>query len=509
MPYVLSTGGVLVDAKDAKKRGINVYNLTETQSISGQTKSGDWINAEVQQPLFTLTYQERMLIYQRCDVVFGVVTGRARRIAALEWQVVKQTKEEERLEHYLRAWRQLHDEYGSDEDIKGAVVRASCVRMARQYLPDLKADMSNFSGALMRWRRRIRDGQADQAEQIEEWLREPNIEDNFSDFLNKTASDMMVHGAAAWYKQVEGQVVENVYVLPGGSVMPMRSKHVGGGRGFVQWMPGIDPKIYFTDEIAYLPYMPSSAVSYGMVPLEALVNKVAETLMFDQSAAERADGTKVPEKLVVFGDSSPFGPITGDAQLSLPLHKDEQSRIEMVVNEPRKDAIRVLSGYGTPATVDLSRADTFKDQMQRQKDIREAVALVYNMSNMEINLTGSGDTSGRNTSETQERIEKEKGVGPLIQNIQEKINRELLPFRWGSSYTFEFREGASDLQQAEIDEKKMRTGTYSVNEIRIQRGDDPYQDESFDLPQNPNAAQEPPDGSEQDPLHTMMQGMGG
>lgn len=507
MPYVLTTGGILAPQGDEKRRGINVFNLTETQGISGRTKTGEWITGEVQQPLISLTYEERQLILQRCDAVFGVVTGRARKIAGLEWQVVKQTKEEERLEHYLKSWKQLHDEYADDETIKGVTVRSSCLRMARGYLPDIKQDMSNFTGALLRWRRRIRDNQADQAEQIEEWLTEPNLEDNFSGFLMKVVSDMMVHGSAAVYKQWEGELVDNFYVLPGGSVLPMRSKYVGGGRGFVQWMPGIEPKIYFTDEISYLPYMPSSAQSYGLVPLEALVNKVAESLLFDQLSAERSDGTKVPEKMVVFGDSSPFGTLSGEDSLSLPLEKSEQSRIETLINEPRKDAIRVLSGYGTPAVVDLSRADTYQHQMQRQKDIREAVALVYNMSNMEVNLSGSGDTSGRSTSESQERIEREKGIAPIVMAIEEMINRELLSSRFGSAYLFEFRSGISDAQQAELDQKKMQTGTYGVNEVRIQRGDDPYQDEQYDMPQNPAAAQEPPDGSEQNPMHTMMEGM--
>jgi phage portal protein BeeE len=512
MPYVLTTGGLFMNSHDANRRGVNVYNMTETRGITGRSQDGQLISAEYQQPLFTLTYDERMQIYQRCDAVFAVVNARARRIAGLEWQVVKQTKEEDRLEHYLKSWKQLYDEYGDDQTLKGAVVRADCLRMSRQYLPDLRPDMANFTGALLRWRRRIRDSQAQDADQITEWLREPNLEDNFSDFINKMVADMMVHGSGTIYKEYQDKVIENFYVLPGGSVLPMRSKFVGGGRGFVQWIPGIEPKVYFTNEISYIPYMPSSAVSYGMVPLEALVNKVAESLLFDQYSAEKADGTKVPEKMVVFGDNSPFGSLTGGDDLSLPISKEEQSRIEMLMNEPRKDAIRVLSGHGQPAVVDLSRADTYQHQMQRQKDIRETVALVYNMSNMEVNLTGGGDTSGRSTSESQERIEKEKGVAPIVMALQEKINREILPFRFGSAYMFEFRSGTTDLQQADIDQKKMQTQTYSVNQIRIERGDDPFQDEKYDEPPAPGAmggeSGQPGQGQE-DPAADMAGLLGG
>ncbi len=90
-----------------------------------------------------------------------------------------------------------------------------------------------------------------------------------------------------------------------------------------------------------------------------------------------------------------------DDDSSMPVNKNEQKRVETVINEARKGAIRTLTGIGKPLVLDVSRSDTMQTQIERQRQIREEVALVYNMSNMEVNLTGSEDTSGRAVSESQ------------------------------------------------------------------------------------------------------------
>lgn len=503
IPYsanLLAGTGLPRTKEELAKRGLNVYTMSEVVGVVGRAKDGEIIQGTVEVPLFGLSVFDRISIAQKCDSVYGVVTGRANRISGLEWTITKESIYEDKIESQLKMYKQVYDEYGSDAgSAKNIIVRGQMVQKIAQYLPDVLYDLSNFNGAMLRWRKRIQMKNENESRAITDWLHEPNAEDDFEDFLKKWVGDLMIHGADAIYKEYLGGRLENMYHLPGGSVIPMRERYVSAKRMFIQAMPGMDPKMYFTDEITFSSYFPQSGVGYGLIPLEALVNKVAETLFFDKRAADMADGTVPPEKVVLFGENAPFGDLTGEEALQVPLSEHEATRLEVLLNEPRKDAIRVLSGMGTPQTLDLSRADTFQYQSQRQKDIREACAFVYNMSNMEINLTGAEGTSGRNTSEEQGRIEKEKGIYPIVKIIENKLNRECIPLRWGSGYLFEFKSGVSDTEQIEIDTKKAQSQSYSINEIRAARGDEPWGPE-YDTP---SQGQQPPapDGSEMSPFN--------
>jgi len=481
------------------RRGVNIYTLSDLLSVTGEDKYGNVLAGTIQQNLFTLSLDERVQVYRKCDPVFGLVTGRAKRIAGLKWNVKKVTKEDDRIEAYIKMASELFKEW-SEPTIKGQVIRARCMKYVLDILPDAKPDLSNVSAALARWKRRNKMAYDDKSQEAMDWLHEPNSEDNFNQFIQKTVIDLMVHGGVGWYKERLGGLIENVYVLPGGTVLPFRSTFVGGGTAYVQILNGIPPKVYFTDEITYIPYSPNSMLSYGAVPLEALVNKVAEYLMFDEQAAQKADGTSAPEKLIVMNDQFPFGDEELGKDLSVPLTREEQSKIETLMNEPRRNAIRVLTGYGgqgQPTVVDLSRESTFSTQSDRQDKILRAVAIVFNVSNVEINLTGSDDTSGRSTSESQQDSDQQKGWAPIAMQLEDSINTDILPQKFGHGYILESEKGLNDKQKVELLKAKLETGAYSVNEVRTAAGEEPYPEREYDRPKESVQA----DGSAMSPFN--------
>lgn len=241
-------------------------------------------------------------------------------------------------------------------------------------------------------------------------------------------------------------------------------------------------------------------MSYGTIPLEALVNKMAESLLFDEFAANQADGTKPPEKIVVFGENAPFGDL--DTELEVPVDETEQKKIETVINEARKFAVRTITGVGTPTVLDISKSDTFGQQSTRQQQIRESVALVFNVSNMEVNLTGGEGTSGRSTSESQERQDQKRGIEPILGILEDKWNREIIPMRFGPGFEFSFGSGLSEVETIELDTKKAASGVYSVNEVREDRGVDPFPEDEFDRPQKGGAQRADPGADQMNPLFT-------
>lgn len=464
-----------------RRRGLTVYNTTSLIAQSARDRRGEVQTAEYLLPFFSLSISERVDIFRSCAPVFGVVTGRMNRVAGLEWKVTTDSKEEDRTVELLRVARELYLEQEGDLTPRALGVRVRAMAEVIRRLPDIKPDMSNFDACLRRWSKRARAASEDRCTEIEDWLRTPNASDTFEDFTKKVVFDMHVHGLSVPYKEVQGGRLENIYELPGGTCYPVRGRHVGDPTGIVQLVDGAEAQVYYGDEVCLLQYAPYSGDPYGAVPLEALVNKVAEALMFDARAAEMADGTRPPEKLIAFGERAPWGSL--EDEFEIPLNKDEQKRLETIINEARKEGVRVISGHGTPAVVDVSRADTFQYQSERQRMVREEVGLVFGASNAEMNLTGSDSTSGRSSSETQERYDLYKGVYPHVQALENMWNLQVLPFRAGPGYRFQYEPSVSESAQVKLYREKLESGLWTANEIRVDdMGAEPFRGEEFDKP---------------------------
>jgi hypothetical protein len=495
---------------ELNRRGFNVYTSTELMGVSGRDKHGEVLQSTIEQPLFQLRVDERIDMFRNSADIFGVVASRMQRIAGLEWQVVCDEKDEERQASALQDAYQIWKEYETvgPEKLDLLAIRLKMGQFVRRHLPEVLPDLSNFNSALARRRRQLRNVSEDRSSEIEEWLMTPNPGTDIYDFMKMFVFDLMVHGAAAVFKDQDtyADTVTNFYNLPGGTTIPARSKFVGGANAYFQMIDGEEPKVYFSDELSFTSYVPTTARAYGFIPLEALVNKVAEALLFDRKAAEEADGTRPPEKLIVFGDTAPFGAF--DNEFDLPMPKEEQQRLETMINEARKEAIRTMSGVGTPMAVDLSRSDQFPHHMERQRQIREYVGLVFQATPIEMNLTGSDSTSGRSTSESQERIDRQRGVWPIVQMIQNFFTRDIIPYRFGTGHRFEFTPGVSEFDTVRLVKEKLQSGAFSVNEVRQEDlGKDPYQGEEYDLPQG--GGQQTPGADEMNPMFTeSVGGMG-
>lgn len=494
MKYVLAQSSLEVLPEYNKNyRGLNVFTMSELIRETGTDKRGNQQSGYVQLPLFCLTPDEREQIMNECTYVQAVISSRMNRISSLEWEITHKKEHQEENYETLKDMKQIYEELDNPGDIKHLIARARILQALRGQFQEMKDDLSNFDSVMLRYKRRHERRIKESRDGIKNWLSQPNLEDDFNDWVKKWVGCLMLHGASPVYKEYANNdaYLENFYMLPGGTVMPLRSVQVGGFVAYVQIIMGQVPKFYYQDEMTFTNYMPSSARSYGYVPLDALVNKVAEQILFDRFAAARADGTKPPEKAVVFGENrSLFGNMTGE--IDLPMPKGEQKRIEEKLNTARKEAIATLSGVGTPLVIDLSRADTFAAQSQRQNQLLRDTALAFGMTNMEINLAGGEFTSGKETSETQQEIEEGKGTKPIIDKIRMILNRDIMPYRWGDQWLFEYSKSLNEFEQAKLDSLKMQTGTYTPDEVREARGDKPIlQAGSDQLPSQQGDGQAP------------------
>lgn len=484
---VVSSSGIY---NDQLKRGINVQARGDVVGASGRMLDGSIGREPIQPPYFSLTPIERDEIVKQNSYVQGIITGRMHRISGIDWNIEPVGRMEADFIDAMKMRHQLYKEYKEVPELKYRVAAMKQAATLRENLPDLLPDMSNFQAAIRRWRLKYQHHIRHSASEIEDWVNDANDQVDFEEFQKKWVYDLMTHGASSIFWDLESpQIQQSFYMLPGGSVMQIRNPYAGPGVAWVQMIPGFETKIYLENEMIYDTYIPISARSYGIVPLDALTNKVAESLMFDRMSAERADGTRPPEKAIVFGETSPipgFGS-EGASGMSVPLPVDQTRQLEQKFNVERQNAIAVISGVGTPQILDLSRADTFAAQNDRQTRLLKDIALVLNVSNNEINETGSEGTSGRSTSESLERVDKEKGIGPIIRIIDKTMSKKVINRKFGEGFMLQHQGGATELEQVEIEAKKLSSGLYAVNEVREESGKEPFQGEEFD---KPSAAQQ-------------------
>lgn len=470
------------------QRAINVYSTSQLQQVTGRDKEGRLVSWGIEQPYFYLTIQQRIEIFRLSSPVFGVVTSRMNRLAGLDFNITTQKQEEDRIAIELKDQKSIYDEYQNSSGLAHLTLKALIYKDMIKYMPELMPDLSNFNNSLLRWKRRLSHINRATTDAAKNWLMEVNQGVTWEDFVKKWVLDYHIHGNAAIYKKEEGGKIENFDVLPGGTVYRIKGTTFSTIAGYVQIIPAyssyhstMQPQMYFSDEMVYSEYIPSSSRGYGMIPLEALINKISETLMFDKLMADQADGTKPPEKLIIVTDNNPYGSLDASEKSDIPLNKDEQSRVEEKINTPTLNSIMTFSGNHAEV-IDLSRENTMSIQMQRQKDIREEVALVFNMSNMEVNLTGSDDTSGRSTSEAQSEIEQGKGIAPIAKAYRTAIERGLLPYKFGTGLIFEWEKETNEREEKELDLIKLQTGELTMNEVREREGKSGFGEE-YDKPQ--------------------------
>jgi hypothetical protein len=481
------------------KRGITVYNYSSLVAQSARDKFGNMVTADYLIPSFSLSITERIDMVRACSAIFGIVTGRMNTISSLEWKITPKTEQEDDIVERLKDANAIATEFHDSVSPKGRGILIAASKFLEKSLPDLLPDRSNFDKALLRWSRRIKNRKEKSASEIEDWIRKPSEHQTFEDFTKAIIFDTHTHGMASIYKTDN---LERLYVLPGGACFPVTGKHVGDPWGVVQLCDGAEAEYYQSDEISIMQFAPYSGDAYGIVPLEALTNKVAEMLMFDQRAATMADGTKPPDKLLAFGERAPWGELGGD-DFTIPLEKAEQKRVETLINEARKEGVRVISGHGTPVVTDISRADTFQYQSERQRMVREEVGLVFGASNAEMNLTGSDNTNGRESGKTQERKDNQKGIYPHIKMLENFWNFDIIPQRYGEGWEFRYEPSSSDDEMIDLWTKKAQSGLFSINEIRREDiGKDGFDNPQADLPSS--ISQQPQEAGGGDELSELM-----
>lgn len=469
------------EPKQLVQRGYSLYSISQLMGITGQDKFGENVNGTYELPWFKLSPEERIEIAKQSSFIFGVVTSRMHRVGSRQFKVVPDLQEEDRIVAQLKLMKSTYDDFKNSDELKFKMAAALIRNEIKKELPDILDDLSNFNRALVRFNRRAKMMAQGLCNEAEDFMAKPNQRDDFEDIAKKWVFDSMVHGSSFILKNrpIPGGEIAGYSMLPGGTIFPMKAEFEPQRDFYVQMIPGRTALIYDPTELVSSVYAPVTATEFGLVPLDALVNKVAEELLSERYWAEQADGTKPPEKLIALEQRHEIG------QMATPMDPQEQKRVERKLNIARKEAIRTITGTGPITVLDISKRDTLTGQLERVKEIKKDIALVFNMTNMEINEAGSDSTSGRETSESQQKIEEAKGTFPMIKAFQDSLTRELIWEKFGRGCRLKLMGDGDELELLETVKRKLETGAFSVNQVLVEDlNREPFDKDEFDFPPN-------------------------
>lgn len=463
-------------------RGYQVLTPNDIYKIIALDKNNKQIQTDIQLKYTSVDPMTALNVYQKCSPVFGIVNKRAFRVSSTNWDVLPLKKIEDEIAIKLKDSYSIYKEYENDSSGEGIKIQIECLKFIYSNLPTIKDDLSNFDSALFRTMRQLRHSESDKCNEIEDFLSFPCPGLSMSDLLKIIVSDLQVHGRIALAKEIlENGKIGSIKPLSGGTVYPIKTVYASDStEGYVQIIESLEsPQVFYPDEIMFAHYMPNSAVSYGMTPIDAMINLMTEFLYFEEQGKNKADGNEPPQKLIVFGQPNEFSP-DGENDIIDSVDPEEQRRIENKLNrKQKKKAIATLTGYGTPISIDLSNNDIYNSLMQRQEQILKFVAIAFSASNNEIN----DNNDNLATSKVNERYDFSSGIAPIYGTIEDMFNYEYLNYKYGGNYVFKFNPIIDEKEKFELAKLKKDSGLMDVNEIRVRDlGLEPYPGEEFSKP---------------------------
>lgn len=483
-------------------QGYAVLSAYDLMQIAAKDKDGNSRTFDIPSQYDYVDSATAITIYSKCDTLFSVVNKTAKTISSIsKFKVKHKGKEFDNLERMLRDNKDIFLEnlnsalaiLDKDNTHKWKHFYAASEALARLIteLPELIFDWQtgqfvNFEKAMLRLSRKYKVALSHSIAEIENFIFAPNPYLTWREFIETIVQDFMLH------RGIAVQVLnDNLYILPGGTIYPVKGKYIGDEAGYVQFIPGGEQPLFFNyNDIIYAQYLPNSIVGIGMSPLDVLVDLIASQLMIDDFMSEYSNKETPPEKLLVFGKdaTADFSAITNDD----PMNKDEQKRIETILNRSkRENAIKILSGYGQPFLLDLSRENVMGQFIQWREVVDRSIARVYGLSNLEVNLTAPSGTSGRSVAEVLERQDNSKAHRPMIVAIEDLFSQRIIPAKYGFDYYLESDENISESEKIDIATKKANSGLFTKNEIRMKDYElDPHESKTADdlVGQAPEAA---------------------
>ena len=331
--------------------------------------------------------------------------------------------------------------------------------------------------------------------EVEDFFKSRKWSDSFREVLRITLPDMLHYDAGVILKAYESKAYDEQWNLKdGGKGYKPVELYARDGRSFMKdtdltgnlwgywqysWFnPQGKPTWFSPNEVLYLQLNPQSRSPYGISNLEIIEREV--TYLKDSTEAQ----TKYWKNGLFVG-----------GVIRMPEVKDinEIKRYQKYYESKLKGAENYNKWIVAGGDADFQTQPFTPQQMQwldSQKWFAKLVFSVFRVTPSELGFT---EDLNRATGAQQMQIYKSEAIMPILELLEEIINREIVwkDFSERVKFTFEKEFDLDDSRkQAEIDSIRLNMGLNSINELRDRDGLQKWDDEQYDLPMHHQEEQE-------------------
>lgn len=308
----------------------------------------------------------------------------------------------------------------------------------------------------------------DRCAQIEAFLKTPDGEHTWSGWLRMLLEDMFVTDAATIYPWLNNNGTPYRFEILDGSTI----KRVIDDRGrtpaaplpaYQQILKGMAAVNYTADELVYNPRNKRSNKLYGFSPVEQIVNTV--NIAIRRSLYQLQYYTEGSTPDLIFQ-----APKDWNMTQVKDFNDWWDSKLRGNTAERRRTQF-VPNGIEPINTKEGALVDKYDEWLAR------IVCYAFSVSPQSF-----VSQVNRATAETAHKQALEEGLHPIMQWVKDTM--DLLIWKYFDCKDLEFvwedQESVSPDLQSQIDDRALKNGTVTVNEIRAKRGDDPV--EGGDVP---------------------------
>lgn len=315
------------------------------------------------------------------------------------------------------------------------------------------------------WTIAPRDGSAPgaDAQAIADFLRTPDQEHDWEDWLRLLLEDLLVIDAPTIYvRRTKGGQLYGLEVVDGATIKrvlaPDGRTPTPPSPAYQQVIKGLPAVDYTRDELLYLPRNLRVHKVYGYSPVEQLVmmvNIIIRRELFQ--LAYYTDGN-VPDLLLGTPDAWSAKQIAEFQGYFDTLMTDDAAR--------RRKVKYVPSGMKPIPT----REPTLKDEMDEW--LARVVCYAFNLP-----PTPFVKQMNRATATNAQEVALAEGLAPFLSWVKRKMDRIIANVfgRPDLEWQWEDQQDIDPQVQATIDDLNIRNGTATVNEVRTNRGDEPLE----------------------------------
>ena len=320
-------------------------------------------------------------------------------------------------------------------------------------------------------------------------IKYPNSQDTTRDLISKAVEDILVidQGVFEKVRNMRGEIV-NIYAVDGATIRPNIDEYgLLADPAYYQYLEQTaatgtpDAEFKETDLVVMQinPQIQNGRVGYGMSPVEAIIQTVVTTLQASIYNESIFNSKQLPPFIASLPKASKEDLMNFKFQFMKSIEDDVWSTAFVNTESLEVKPLR-------PSNQDMQFA-------QLNEWLAKIVFSAFELSGQNFGMTMD---INRATSESQERLEQ--GAHNVIDEIQDKINREVITDLALTDKRFNEIEFAFDAvnkqdekQKAEIHQVYLQSGVLNANEVRHDLGMEPrsggdeYSAQSAAIPADP------------------------